>query len=106
MWTDPYPGLFRHHPFPYDQNQEPKEHVCSNLWTLETLSQYLLQLSACVQTCFRCTNMVRTIEFHFSRTNNLEYITVEKGGVRSNRVYELLEILRYIHHTLKKAWAV
>ena len=42
------PGLFQHHPWPSDQNQEPKEHVYSHLWMLETLSPYLGQLRVLV----------------------------------------------------------
>ena len=51
----PTPGLFRHCPCQYNHNQEPKECVHSHLWTLETLTPYLHQLSACAQTHFRCT---------------------------------------------------
>ena len=51
----PTPGLFRHCPCRYNHNQEPKECVHSHLWTLETLTPYLHQLSACAQTHFRCT---------------------------------------------------
>ena len=51
----------------YDQNQEPKEKVYLHFWTLETLSPYLHQLSACAQTRFCCTNN----NFIFTSTNQL-----------------------------------
>ena len=48
-----------HCPYPYDQNQEPKERVYSYLWILETLSSYLHQLRVLV---LKCTSAVRTIK--------------------------------------------
>ena len=52
----------------------------------------LRKLCACAQTRFRCMN-----NFIFLCTNKLEYVNYrpEKGDVRINRVYELLEILWY-----------
>ena len=50
----------------------------------------------CSNVCFCCTNNRIIISF----TNKLEYVNYcffpEKGGVRINRVYELLEILQWL----------
>ena len=51
------------------------------------------------------TSTVQTIDSIFTCTNKLEYInyhfSAEKGGVRINRAYELLEILQYKY----KVWS-
>ena len=83
--TDPYPGLLRHRPCPYDQNQQPKR-TCSFAFVDvgNALTILASTHSACAQMRFCCTNN----NFIFMCTNELPFFS-GKG------VYKLLEIVQY-----------
>ena len=90
------------------RTKRQKECVYSHLSTFETLTIFASTQSACAQTCFRCTKN----NFIFTCANKLEYVNYhffffrEKGGLWINKVYELLEILRYTHALKLLDWII
>ena len=73
------PRLIQHYPWPYDQNQEPKEHVYSHLWRKHS---HHIQ-SVCAQTHFCCTNN-RIIFMCMNKLYASYVFFPEKGSVRIN----------------------